>query len=763
MPFRPTIKTSIQLNGSTYHFSEHPAAKGMPYGQTGRRATVYQVKNGADLNALKVFTKAFRSHQIEGGAKRIADFATLSGLQVCARLVLTRQNHRHLIEEQPDLEYAVLMPWVQGLTWQEIMLARQPFTQAQSLDTARHFVNILAAMEERGLAHCDLSGPNILLEDTLVNLVDVEDMYGSGLEKPEKLPGGSAGYAHKTAAQGLWSAEADRFAGAVLIAEMLGWCDERVRRVGVGEQYFDAGELQIGCDRYNLLLSVLTQRYGHALAESFTSAWYSKRLEDCPRFVDWQGWLAGSGDMFTVSEPQVHPTISQKQVVLNDAGRYLFDSIKEKIKNKDFSEAEQLVDALKVLAPGFDEPANLLEQARQQASQEQAQKEKIANLEHELAQKRGLAESIQQQIEKLQVELKGAQKACIEIEEKLTLAKGESLPSYNQASIDVSPKSQKPKQEPVNSILSVSKREKAELCLEFQAIAHTKMMGMVHVPIESALFLPGGERFVTLAEGKKCAVWRFRKGNATIISEIGLFGEPRYVALHPNTKKLAIGYKYGWIDVFNVEQGFTSVDHYGVSDDDDVNALAFDAAGKVLAAASGNTISFCSVDDLTDMEMDLSCEKDVECLGYTPDGKYFIYAEYDGTLYLLTASNLSPVAKTKVGPLPSLVIAPNSRYFCCGDENGKVSVFSIPDMRLVNSFSHENSSTIQSMALSPAGDLLATATSMGQIHLWRLGDGKLLSSSHEHNDDVFGLDFHPSGNYLLSASYDGRAIVWKIK
>ncbi len=761
MPFRPTIKSSIQLNGSTYHFSEHPAAKGMPYGQTGRRATVYQVKNGADVHALKVFTKAFRSHQIESGAKRIAGYATQPGLQVCARLVLTRQNHRNLIEEQTDLEYAVIMPWVHGSTWQEIMLARQPFSPEQSLETARNFVNILVAMEERGLAHCDLSGPNILLDDTLVNLVDVEDMYGPGLEKPEKLPGGSAGYAHKTAAQGLWSAEADRFSGAVLIAEMLAWSDERVRRIAVGEQYFDAGELQAGCDRYNLLLSVLTQRYGHGLAENFTSAWYSKGLVDCPRFADWQGWLAGS-DTVAVSKLQVQPAVNQKKVALNDAGRYLFDSIKEKIKNKDFGEAEQLVDALKVLAPGFDEPADLLAQARQQASQKQAQKEKIANIEHELAQKRGLVESIQQQIEKLQVELQGAQKACIEIEERLALAKGESHPSYDKTSSDVPLKAQEKKQDHVTSVLPVSQRKKAELCLEFQAIAHTKMMGMVHLPIESAMFLLGGERFVTLAQGKKCAVWRFRKGNSTIISEMELFNEPRYTALHRNTRKLAIGYKYGWIDVFNVEQGFTLVDHYGVSDDDDVNALAFDSAGKILAAASGNTISFCSVDDLVDMEMDLSCEDNVECLGYTPDGKYFIYAEYDGTLHLLTASKLSPVAKTKVGTLPSLVIGPNSRYLCCGDENGNISVFSIPDLRLLNTFSHKNSFAIQSMSLSPLGDLLATGTSTGQIDLWRLTDGKLLTTAHHHTSDVFGLDFHLTGNYLLSASYDGKVIVWKL-
>lgn len=47
MPFRPKTNTTININQSTYTFTEHPAAKGMPYGQTGRRATVYQVQDTA--------------------------------------------------------------------------------------------------------------------------------------------------------------------------------------------------------------------------------------------------------------------------------------------------------------------------------------------------------------------------------------------------------------------------------------------------------------------------------------------------------------------------------------------------------------------------------------------------------------------------------------------------------------------------------------------------------------------------------------------
>src|SRR6185369_1547922 len=142
MPFRPSTNSKITLSGAEYHFAEHPAAKGMPYGQTGRRATVYQVQNGGGLHALKVFTNAFRTVHTETSAQRIAAFAGLPGLQVCSRTVLTRQNHPALLGQYPDLEYAVLMPWVMGQTWQEVLLSRQPLTQEQSLKLAQNFAII---------------------------------------------------------------------------------------------------------------------------------------------------------------------------------------------------------------------------------------------------------------------------------------------------------------------------------------------------------------------------------------------------------------------------------------------------------------------------------------------------------------------------------------------------------------------------------------------------------------------------------------------
>jgi formylglycine-generating enzyme required for sulfatase activity len=289
MSFRPAPEDELSIGDRTYRFAEHPAAPGMAYGQSGRRGTVYQLVDENDTAwALKVFLPQFSEPRLVGQSERIRPLATLPGLKACARDVLSSSRHVDLIRDHSDLDYAVLMPWISGLTWMEVVLNKEPVSVEEALSRTRTLVHVLLGMEERGLTHCDLSGPNVILEsDGGIELVDLEEMYGPDLVRPKSLPGGSSGYAHKTAPEGLWRDEADRFAGAVLLAEMLCWSDKRVRETAWGEGYFDPDEMQTNCERFHLIKSVFQERWGDDLARSFDAVWFSDTLLTCPTFSKW--------------------------------------------------------------------------------------------------------------------------------------------------------------------------------------------------------------------------------------------------------------------------------------------------------------------------------------------------------------------------------------------------------------------------------------------------------------------------------------------
>ena len=328
MPFQPQTNDPLTVDDVTYRLARHPAAPGMPYGQEGRQATVYQLAADGQIRALKVFKARYRIPALAALADRLVAFADLPGLAVCRRTVLTARRHTTLLRQYPDLTYAVLMPWIAGPTSMETLLGGQSIPPEDSLALAHALAETLAALEERGVAHCDLSGPNLLLptldavggarrvavdgdQNAAIELVDVEQLYGPGLERPQTVPAGSPGYAHRSASVGLWGPDADRFAGAVLLAEILSWCDARVRAAAWGESYFDPAEMQQPSDHYSLLLNALTNLWGGPIAALLEQAWGSATLADCPTFGEWLVSLPAQVPPLTLPTPQPAQITSQ--------------------------------------------------------------------------------------------------------------------------------------------------------------------------------------------------------------------------------------------------------------------------------------------------------------------------------------------------------------------------------------------------------------------------------------------------------------------
>jgi len=315
MFFRPNPNDELIISGVTYRVAEHPSAPGIPHGQEGRAGIVYHLhptssgKKAVGENlALKVFKPRFRLPYLVSQAERIATYADLPGLQVCRRTVLSPSRHVELLRQHPDLTYAVLMPWIEGPTWLEVVLEKKPYSREQSLALARALTETLVRMEEQGIAHCDLSGPNVMLPVLAgregLELVDVEGIYAPGLPQPEALSSGSAGYAHKAIRDGAWNPKADRFAGAVLLAEMLGWCDEQVCQAAWSESYFEPGETQKNGKRYQTLLTSLRRHWDDGIANLFERAWRSDTLADCPTFGEWLVALPVSSEQRVESREQ---------------------------------------------------------------------------------------------------------------------------------------------------------------------------------------------------------------------------------------------------------------------------------------------------------------------------------------------------------------------------------------------------------------------------------------------------------------------------
>ncbi len=290
----------LTVDGTHYRLwaAALPSAPNYVHASEGRKALVFRLLSNPSSNwgnsyALKVMKKAYQLPELEPICKNLDQFKAQRGLRVCHRNCFSNAAAPATIQAHPDLAYAILMPWIEGTSWFDaLILAKNQqlrLSLKESFAIAGNLCSILEGLERAGMAHCDLSGPNIMFrQDTCeVELIDVEDLYAPGFQQPADMGSGTPGYQHKTSAQGQWNPLADRFAGAILLCEILSLYDPQAVNLCYDESYFDPAELQCSpCQRLDVLKQAVAL-HSERFLPLIDRCWQSSILSECPHFSEW--------------------------------------------------------------------------------------------------------------------------------------------------------------------------------------------------------------------------------------------------------------------------------------------------------------------------------------------------------------------------------------------------------------------------------------------------------------------------------------------
>ena len=70
---------------------------------------------------------------------------------------------------------------------------------------------------------------------------------------------------------------------------------------------------------------------------------------------------------------------------------------------------------------------------------------------------------------------------------------------------------------------------------------------------------------------------------------------------------------------------------------------------------------------------------------------------------------------------------------------------------------------VRSVAFSPAGDVVASASRDNSVRLWKSATGRSFRALKAHTDGAWSVSFSPDGNVLVSAGGDQQIRLWDVK
>jgi len=274
--FRPNPGDQIEMDQVVLTFCADPQNPQQALSRFGSQSIVYQLADAQGRRqALKVFTFAFRYPVYELQPKAMVPYAGLQGMEACRRRVIVPADQPEMVIYHPELRYAVLMPWLEGQTWEEISAGKLTLTSEQRLKAARALVEVLVELERRGVAHANLNPSNVLFELPLTgpvkaHLVDMEGMYIPTLPKPDLVLVDDPRFAHPAVDTGLWDPTVDRYAGGLLLADIL------VSKNG----------------------DQLCMAWGEDFRDLFERIMQSRSPAECPTFAEWLEAIERAAECF---------------------------------------------------------------------------------------------------------------------------------------------------------------------------------------------------------------------------------------------------------------------------------------------------------------------------------------------------------------------------------------------------------------------------------------------------------------------------------
>jgi len=151
----------------------------------------------------------------------------------------------------------------------------------------------------------------------------------------------------------------------------------------------------------------------------------------------------------------------------------------------------------------------------------------------------------------------------------------------------------------------------------------------------------------------------------------------------------------------------------------------------------------------------------VEAVAYSPDGKYFASADWDGKARLWDTESRESILTIPLGQyVHAIAFDSTGKRIATGSSDRTVRIYSVPDGKLLQEIAG-HADDVLSVRFSNDGNQLLSAGYDNTARLWDIATGEELETLRGHSWWVWAAEFSPDDRRIVTASQDGKAIVWQ--
>jgi WD40 repeat protein len=229
------------------------------------------------------------------------------------------------------------------------------------------------------------------------------------------------------------------------------------------------------------------------------------------------------------------------------------------------------------------------------------------------------------------------------------------------------------------------------------------------------------------------------------------------VAFSPDGKWLASGDQRGVIRIWNVADG-TVVREWAAHSEEKIIAVLFSPDGRLLVSGAPRAVNIWSTEDWS-LVKQLVLADVLASAAFSSDGRLLAIGSYFINTIIIRLSDWREVLFIPSGAR-ALVFSPNGQSLAMSYGKG-IEIVSLSDGKTLRVLRGHND-TVNYLAFSHDGKLLASASVDRTIALWNPSLGQVLRTMTRHTDTVNAVLFSEDDRQLFSVGNDRAIRVWRV-